>query len=86
MDLFRIIEEERASWHESCDYKYVNQGPFILIERTVFKKHPSESLKVKVAPLHAMQAYWQIISILAGVHGVARDDQWRNRIAMLCIM
>jgi len=23
---------------------------------------------------------------LAGVPGVARDDQWRNRIAILCIM
>jgi len=25
-------------------------------------------------------------SQLAGVPGVARDDQWRNRIAILCIM
>jgi len=26
------------------------------------------------------------IYILAGVPGVARDDQWRNRIAILCTM
>jgi len=25
-------------------------------------------------------------NILAGVPGDARDDQWRNRIAILCIM
>jgi len=25
-------------------------------------------------------------NILAGVPGVARDDQWRNRMAILCII
>ena len=26
------------------------------------------------------------MTLLAGAPGVARDDQWRNRIAILCIM
>ena len=26
------------------------------------------------------------MKLLAGVPGVARDDQWRNRIAILCII
>jgi len=30
--------------------------------------------------------YTHLYLLLAGVPGVARDDQWRNRIAMLCII